>query len=156
MKSKVVIAPAEPRHVEAMRGRFRAQDDAECRAASGFSADREAMAAVMAPGLRWTAFAGGEPFCVFGVTPKSMLLSTGCPWLLGTDAVLDNWVGVLKLSRGYVKQMLQPFDKLENYVDARNTVSMKWLKWCGFSFDAAEPYGILGLPFHRFYMTKEV
>lgn len=45
-----------------------------------------------------------------------------------------------------------PFALLTNYVDARNAVSIRWLRWLGFEIEPAAPFGIHGLPFHRFSM----
>ncbi len=51
--------------------------------------------------------------------------------------------------------MLDLFPHLQNYVDARNEISIRWLKWLGFRFDPKPvPYGIWGLPFLRFQMEK--
>ena len=46
------------------------------------------------------------------------------------------------------------FTIIENYCDARNSITVRWLKWLGFTVEEAEPYGVYNMPFHHFY--KEV
>jgi hypothetical protein len=52
--------------------------------------------------------------------------------------------------------MLEQHSFLENWVDARNVTSIKWLKWCGFDFDDPAPFGVEQLMFHRFEMRKNI
>ena len=33
-------------------------------------------------------------------------------------------------------------------------LSIRWLAWLGFAIDPPQPYGFLGLPFHRFHMER--
>jgi len=40
---------------------------------------------------------------------------------------------------------------LENYVDARHTLAIRWLKWMGFAMDKSAPYGPDGMAFHKFH-----
>lgn len=101
----------------------------------------------------WTCLADGEPVCIWGVhTCGSMLSMIGAPWLLGTDKVKDIRMFFLRNSARYVEEMKKNYNLLENYVDAKNTLSKAWLRWLGFQFDQAEPYGVDGQLFHRFYM----
>ena len=41
-----------------------------------------------------------------------------------------------------------------NYVDARHTDAIRWLKWLGFTLHPATPYGPFDLPFHKFTMGE--
>ena len=49
----------------------------------------------------------------------------------------------------------EQFPFMFNYVDARHTDAIRWLKWLGFEFDEAAPYGPFDLPFYRFTMGEE-
>lgn len=94
-----------------------------------------------------------EPIAIFGVAPTSLLEGVGAPWLLGTDRVLD-YPGVLvREGRSYVARMLARYPHLENFVDARNERSVRWLERLGFKVYPAAPMGVAGLPFHRFEMS---
>ena len=106
---------------------------------------------------RGTAFVGeadGVPICVFGVQPPSLLGTVACPWMLGTDGVNVHSKPFLKRSLQWVRGISREFPELENYVDARNTASIRWLRWLGFMIYDPEPWGRDGLLFHRFDMRR--
>lgn len=97
--------------------------------------------------------ADGSLGCIFGVAPMGGLLgTTGAPWLLGTRALERNPRALIELGPRYLALMLASYPRLFNYVDARNKRSIRWLKWLGFTFHDAKPYGAAGLPFHYFEM----
>lgn len=100
-----------------------------------------------------TFLVNGEIACVMGLAPLDGLLGTrGVPWLLGTD-VLDRHPGALmKTCPRYIAGMLGSYPHLLNFVDARNTRSIRWLKRLGFKIYPAVPYGVSQLPFHLFEM----
>lgn len=97
----------------------------------------------------------GEPAAIFGVAPLTgMLGSMGSPWLLGTRLLERRPRALIALGPYYRDGMLAMYPHLVNYVDARNTRSIRWLKWLGFEFDEAKPHGAAGLPFHRFELRR--
>ena len=100
------------------------------------------------------ALADDEPVAVFGLIVRDMLTGTGCPWLLGSESVKNYRRELLEYSPQVVSEMLEICPRLYNYVDVRNKPSIRWLKWLGFEFEPATPYGVEGLPFHRFYRTR--
>ncbi len=77
------------------------------------------------------------------------------PWLVGTDD-LERYQRISAPLRKVVAAMLSVYPYLENYVDARNHVAKAWLHWLGLPLEDPAPYGVLGLPFHRFYMEKKL
>lgn len=98
------------------------------------------------------ALVDGLPVCVMGVGRLSSLSEVGVPWMLGT-ADLDRYaVTLMKMAPGALDEMKAGYGRLENYVDARNTRSIRWLKRLGFAFEDPAPFGVAGLPFHRFWM----
>lgn len=96
---------------------------------------------------------GGEPVCIYGLGFGSVTGGMARPWLLGTDAVEWHCLTFLRSNRRVVREWSERFD-LENYVDARHTMSVKWLKWLGFKIGAPEPFGPFGYQFHHFEMPK--
>lgn len=88
---------------------------------------------------------------VFGIVRPSLLSTKGLVWLIGAPEVEDAGLAILKVSRRFVREMAKGFDFIENWVDARNTVSINWLRWCGFTVEEPKPYGVAQLPFHHFY-----
>ncbi len=103
----------------------------------------------------WTAMLDDEPVVMFGVGCVSMMSGVGSPWLLGTDRIRDIRTQFLRDSDWYISEMLEEFPKLTNHVDARNKLTLRWLKWCGFQIFDAEAYGCKGLPFHRILLKKQ-
>lgn len=95
-----------------------------------------------------TAF--GEPIALFGVACTSLLTGSGCPWLLGTPELDKRGREIVAITRDCVSRWGAQFNKLENYVDARNNRSIVWLKRSGFTMAEAKPYGREGMLFHRF------
>lgn len=98
----------------------------------------------------WTAVNQDRPVVIFGVAPFSILTGKGCPWMLATDEIEDIAIPFIRQSRRYVDEMQRSFPVLINRVDARNEVSIKWLKWLGFDVQPAVNSGLNGEPFHPF------
>jgi len=96
---------------------------------------------------------GGEPVCIYGLGFGSVTGGMARPWLMGTQAVEWHCLTFLRANKRIVRDWSERYD-LENYVDARHTMSIRWLRWLGFKLDAAEPFGPFGYPFHRFEMLK--
>lgn len=99
----------------------------------------------------WAGLVGGEPVCVFGLGIGSLGGGVGRPWLMGTPRLEQHAIAFLRRNRAMVARWLDLCPVLENWVDARHSVSMRWLGWLGFSLDDAAPFGPYRLPFRRFY-----
>lgn len=95
---------------------------------------------------------GDEVVMVYGIIPTNMLVGSGLIWALGTDAVTHNAKQFLKVSPDCLHECFMTYNHLYNWVDERNAASKRWLKWLGFELQEAEPFGPLGMPFHRFDM----
>lgn len=96
-----------------------------------------------------TGLIDGEPVCMFGVAPVSILNGEGAPWMLGTEQLEQAQVAFLRACRGVVADMERTYPRLMNVVDARNTVAIRWLRWLGFRFDESQ-YQIGGHAFKVF------
>jgi hypothetical protein len=93
------------------------------------------------------------PVAVFGVVSvKDKICSIGVPWLVGTSGIYRMKKFLYKNSKKYTKILMEGHDRLMNYVDKRNEMSIKWLKSCGFKFHDAEPYGAEKRLFYKFEM----
>jgi hypothetical protein len=129
---------------------MREADKNEVMASSGCNPFDALSRSMLSSDKCWTGVIGGRPSFMFGVTPISLLAGAGAPWMLGTDDVLSVRREFLKRTKGYVAQMWLMFPVLKNFVDARNTESIRWLKWIGFEVMESIPYGIHGELFHPF------
>lgn len=97
--------------------------------------------------------------CVFGTVDisGSYLSPVASPWFLGTDRISLYPRLLIADARRYVVALQRRFPLLVNYIDARNTTSMKWLNRLGFKLDSEPvPYGVAGLPFYRFERRANV
>lgn len=97
----------------------------------------------------------GTPVCMWGVRRESLLNNIGIPWMVGTVALDSNAMLFLRRCRKPVLELLGGYDMLVNYVDERNTRAIEWLRFCGFEIGEPEPYGVAGLPFHKFWMKGD-
>lgn len=98
----------------------------------------------------WTGLLDNEPFVCFGAIRLRLLGNTGSVWLLGTPIMEKATIAIGRKSRYYIQRMLQRFSMLENYVSCENTVSIKWLGWCGAKLAAPVPFGVSRKPFQHF------
>lgn len=97
----------------------------------------------------------GLVVAVFGDAVYSVLGSVGVPWLISTNHVERHARAFLKVCKPEVQSMLSRHEHLMNYVDARNTAAIRWLKWLGFHFAPAAPYGAKRFLFHKFTLNRE-
>ena len=103
----------------------------------------------------WTGLIDGVPVAIFGCSGADSVTGRGSPWMLGTDEIKDHGVAIAGISKRFVAFLQQSYYYLENYVDCDNELSIKWLKWLGFSFDDPCPYGLFGKSFMKFYWKSE-
>lgn len=155
IRAKIVPATAE--HAHAIAQRPRAADVAELWACSR-SDPLDAMLRGMERTVRpFTAIYEGEPACMFGAAPFSILGGIGSAWMIGST-VLDQYGAqkdLLRLSEPVVEYMQQQFPSLlYNFVDQRNVSAIRWLRWLGFQFSDPISYGVDGLPFLPFYRRR--
>lgn len=96
--------------------------------------------------------ASGELVAIFGCAPLGSLVSAaGAPWCLGTDLLDRRSRALMSISRRYIHKWRDTYPALVNFVDAENTLSIKFLSALGFKFDAPAPHGPQGALFHRFW-----
>ncbi len=153
MRAYLVDATLE--HAERIADLMRPDDVREIWAAKKTTPRQAIITSFILSNYPKTIMIDDEPVAMFGVTGESVLSGTGTPWMLGTGEIEKISIRFLRGSKNGIKEILSGYRILENYVDARNTVSIQWLKWLGFDIMAAEPYGAFGLPFHRFYMENK-
>jgi hypothetical protein len=148
----IYLVRAEPKHIESMLGRIRQADRDEF--AAGWSLTPEA-------GLRkgihvsshcWAGIWNGRVIAIAGLCPTSLVGDHAVPWMVGTYDLERPELRrkFLDVSKGVLAYMLTLYPHLENWVDARNRMAVRWLKWLGFTLDEPVPYGPMGLPFHHF------
>ena len=74
-----------------------------------------------------------EIVCMLGCCPTN-IHSVATVWLLASEGLGKNLTyRFLKHSIGVTDIFQKRYQVLFNFVDARNTLHIKWLKWCGFT-----------------------
>ena len=122
-----------------------------------FAASRKTPGQALAYSLRksshaWTAIVDGRPEAMFGIGDLNILAGVVAPWLLGTDAVEDNVRAFLRMSRDFKSQLLARYPVMRNFVDDRNTASIRWLRWLGATM--TDPVDIRGHQFRLFELRS--
>lgn len=149
---RVEIRQAVAEDIPALAEAMRAADVAEVLASSG-SAPAEALRASLAASSQaWTGLIEGEPVCMFGVAAVSILSGRGAPWMLGADRLERYPMTFLRRCRPCVAAMLAVYPALENYVDERNALSKRWLRWLGFKLADKTVRLPSGVEFRHFEM----
>ncbi|CAB4198777.1 hypothetical protein UFOVP1324_4 [uncultured Caudovirales phage] len=109
-------------------------------------------AAIMASPICAVACIGDRPVFVIGCAPLPEREGMGVPWLLATDEVTAHRGALTKITKHYVGLFLERWPALLNYVDQRNTDSVRWLQRLGFTIGEPVAFGRQGEPFHPFTM----
>lgn len=94
------------------------------------------------------------PIAMFGLYVENIISTDANIWLLATDDLVKIQYKFLKHSRRFIEMFLKFYPHLSNFVDDRNTASIKWLKFCGAKMNGTCKYGIEQLPFHYFEFTR--
>lgn len=88
----------------------------------------------------------GKPIAIFGV-------ADGLIWLVATDDINNYPITFYRLSKKIFQKLKSGYIQLSNYVDTRNKLSLKWLKWLGFKIDP--PMKINNGIFHFVHWEEE-
>ena len=97
----------------------------------------------------FTIFVDGKPAGIFGAG-KGREEGLGVPWMLGNDTLLTIPRDLVREGRIWINYLNAIYPRLENYVDARNYVSIRWLKAMGFDFPGEYATLASGHIFRRF------
>ena len=153
----VEIKTAIPEDIAVLLANLREADRLELEASHGVYADH---LSILQKGLirsgdhAWSMFVDGDLAGVGGVVPAGSLLGgeEGIPWILGTDLLGKHPGALTRAAKDYFDRVKDVYPVMANYVDARNTKAIRWLKRLGFVVsDKATSYGPYGMPFYRFW-----
>lgn len=148
----IAVIPATADHAADLAPRLRRADADEVWASGHFRPEEALRLSLGLSLMAWAGLVDGVPMCLFGVSPVSLMSGVGAPWMLGAEGLERYAVPFLRRNRTYVAEMAALCPRLENHVDARNALSIRWLRWLGFTIHPAAPHGPFGMPFHRFTM----
>lgn len=154
MQIDPIIIPSSLEHVEAMAPLMREFDKRELWAGSAML-PYEGLLFAYQHSQAFTAIRPDEktPILMFGISRPRLLDGHRCVWLLGTDQ-MDHFKKRFVKQSGEILHLLASGDTVYNHVIEGNEVSLKWLKWLGFSIDDPQPHGWLKKKFH--FVHKKV
>ena len=95
-----------------------------------------------------------EPVAIFGINDVGN--NVGAIWLLATDKLKDIQYSFLRENKKVIDFLNTKYKILWNWVDCRNSLHIKWLKWCGFKFINKKQYGVLQKPFYEIIRINNV
>lgn len=136
---------------------FRAEDEAECQASSGFGC-RDAVLYALSEGSAVQLVTDprtGKPFAFFGALPVGD--EAALVWMLGTDALARNARTLHAHTPAVLDRWHAERPLLFNYVDARNDLHIRWLRRLGFTFIKLHAcHGHEQRPFYEFVRLPHV
>lgn len=145
---------AEPGDIDYVAAHMREADKIELKA-TGLYDPKEALELSLEKSSHaWTAFHCGNPHIMWGVVPASIMTRDGICWMLSTEHAEKDWMLWVRLVRPSLHQMLDEYPTLFNFVDSRNTKTLRWAKWVGFRVDDPIEYGPLRRQFHRITLER--
>ena len=95
-----------------------------------------------------------KPVGIFGVDDVGN--GIGAIWLLATKDLAKIQIAFLKECREVIKFLNTKYKILWNFVDCRNQLHIKWLRWCGFKFIRKLNRGVLQKPFYEIIRINNV
>lgn len=90
----------------------------------------------------------GQPFGLFGAIPDPSEPIRAAVWMMATPQLEQEALAFARGSLRIVNEWNRQYPLLFNFVDSRNEVHIKWLKWLGFVFIRA--IKINNTPFYEF------
>lgn len=96
-----------------------------------------------------------SPVAIFGCGQPDEMLKTARIWMLATDDLEKIKKTFVERSMEQIEVMLEMVPLLYNYVDCRNRLSIKWLKWLGANMSDPLIYGSEMIPFVKFFFMRK-
>ena len=153
MSRSVRIVPATAWHIAEMRGRYRDEDEREAFASARLTAEEAVLDSIRRSSVVGAVLdSTGRTIALFGVGSPTLVGGVGVPWMMGSRDVDRHSRATITEGRRIMGILRSHFALLHNYVDARNTKAIRWLKAVGFHVMPAVPYGPFAALFHPFEM----
>jgi hypothetical protein len=150
------IRPVRPGDIPQVVNNLRQADIEEWEAFSGVHPRNLLPFLAYDPNTNALVNSDGVPVGLFGVTPFRDNHKVGIVWMVATPLLIKSQIEFLRKSVKWLDDVqCEKYPVLFNYVDARNTVHIRWLKWCGFQvISRKERWGAQSLPFYEIVRIK--
>ncbi len=143
--------------VKALAPRLRKADKDEVRATIGFFSTKYLLEARCISDLCNVLLSpSGDVVGIYGVVNVPAKVKLGAIWMHATDELTTLQFTFLKNCKKEIQRLNEQYALLFNFVDARNTVHIKWLQWCGFNFiNKRSHFGEERRPFYEFVRLQK-
>lgn len=149
MKAEATIVPGKLLHCMRLGDSLRAEDRAELEALGRPDPHYALVECLQASDVVFAAVVEGEVAAMFGCSPVTEApTGVGCVWFLTGSAFAAHPRAFVRIARSVMKQLLERYPVLVNFIDARYSAAVRWAKWLGFDVKAPVPYGPAGMLFH--------
>ncbi|MSR15352.1 MAG: hypothetical protein EXR86_12470 [Gammaproteobacteria bacterium] len=146
------VIDAAPDHIEQIAANMRQVDIDECWAQSGTTVREGLRTSLKLSTTARVVCVDGTPGAMFGVLDHRE--HGGQLWMVGTNLIATHKRACLECSRREIAEFRTVYDKLWNYIDARNVHAIRWLRWLGFTLSEPVEHGPFLKPFHLFYWFR--
>lgn len=136
-------------HLCHVAANLRESDVTELRLWNGSTPAAAVLSSVSCSQVINTVMVGDVPAGLCGV-------NRGRVWLFGTNLLTASQREVrssVRFSREWVRLQARRFGQLFNYVWSGNAISLRWLRWLGFTIEPSRPMGLAGASFHPFHLA---
>lgn len=149
MEPRVSIVPATVGHAERIAEHLRDEDRAELVAAVGPRLAAEVVRESIERSMMARALLiDGEVAAIYGVAP-SVLPEAGIVWMVTGTLVDDHPRLFWEQCKRRLTDVFERYEAVFNWVDARYSRSLNWLRHLGFTVDSEpDAYGFEQRPFH--------
>lgn len=100
----------------------------------------------------------GKPVGIYGAFPHRVNgIDVGVCWLLGTNDLLypkARKIQFIRESKERLYELHDHYPTLWNFIDSRNTLHLRWVKWMGFEIINSVELGPDRVVFHEFVRSR--
>ncbi len=153
---KISYRTPNAQDIALLASKMRDSDRAEITASSGADVQETLRASVAISIAPVAVEIDGELAGIFGDVHVAQQPDKGVVWFIATPLWDKHPLLLTKEAAKIMRGWFEKYTVLFNYVDARNTKSIRWLKVLGFTFNDAVPFGVEQRPFHYFEKVKHV
>ena len=153
------IREATAADIVAVASNCRPEDERECVSAYGMGTEAAYLVSfyTSAAASFYTLYDAEGPVVIFGAAPHPhMNEGVGPAFMMSTPRIRKHLRAVLLDTSEWFALLHRRFPVLTNYVDARNTTHVAWLRRAGASLSPpTTEFAVDGSPFHSFVRYKE-
>jgi len=82
----------------------------------------------------WGGFVNGEPICIYGVIPPSLMSNQAYLWLYTTGLLKEHQFILVRHSQMVIESVLKEYPSIVGHAVLGADKSIRWLRWLGAKF----------------------